>query len=101
MDISEMAEKAQELYHNTPTGEVVVDADTILADQMESLDWQITGCGEVILQLCNKYTSPGERAAMAEMFAALTDMTLEDYLEKCVKETTRDQEYTDEHEPER
>ena len=70
--------KARELMGN-PTG---IDADIILYDAIEEADFEITGIAECVLRAWEKST---DKKAVEEMFYIFTNMRLEDFLEKCIR----------------
>ena len=81
----ELVNRVKNLLANTPNG-MNRDADTILYDAIEEADFEITGIAECILRAWEKST---DKKAVEEMFYTFTDMHFEDFLEKCIRETTR------------
>lgn len=85
-----MAKDAEWIYQHKPNGKGITDADTILKDQIDSLeDNDYTGIFPEILQIWRKTETPYERKMVQEMFETFTGMKLVDYFEKCVKNTTK------------
>lgn len=85
-----MVKDAEWIYLHTPNGKGITDADTILKDQIDSLeDNDYTGIFLEILQIWKKTETPYERKMVQEMFETFTGMKLVDYFEKCVKDTTK------------
>lgn len=87
MHISQTIEKIKILNRNTPNG-YIRDADTVLCDIVQNvdLDFEVTGLAE---DLFNIYQKSSDKQAVKEMFFLFTDMTFEDYLQKCIDEITR------------
>ena len=86
---SHLLEMGEALYEHTPDGHVV-DGDTLLKDQIDSLeDCEYTGIFDEIVGIWKEAGSIEERRIVAKMFEAFTGMKFKHYLEKCVKETTR------------
>ena len=88
-DIDEMIEQVEELSANTPDG-TVIDADTILVDLVENCDLDCTGFAQDIFMIYQRST---DKQAVKEMFFEFTGVEFEDYLQKCIDETTRPEEY--------
>ena len=84
-EIMEMIQKVEDLKSNTPDG-IIVDSDTILADLMEKVDFNYTCCSKEILKI---WEESSDKESIEKMFEIMTDMTLKDYLEECIKKTTR------------
>ena len=82
----ELVDKVKDLLANTPNG-MVRDADTILYDAIEEADFEITGIAESVLRAWEKST---DKKSVEEMFYTFTDMHFEDFLERCIRKTTRD-----------
>lgn len=79
------AKKALELYGQTPAG-VIVDADTILADAVESADFEMTGLGEETIRIWQRSS---DRESVEQVFYNLAGIEFEAYLDRCIKETTK------------
>ena len=85
MTIEEKIKRVKELHANTPNG-VIRDADTILMDVEEVSDLEVTGIAQEIFDI---YEHSSDKSAVADLFATLTGMSFEDYLNKCIEEITR------------
>lgn len=85
-----MEEEAEWLYQNTPDGNGIIDADTILKDQIDSLeDSDYTGIFSEILEIRRKAETPHERELLQDLFECFTGLKFVDYLKKCVEDTTK------------
>ena len=85
-----MEEEAEWLYQHTPDGSCIIDADTILKDQIDSLeDADYTGIFPEILEIWRKAETPHERELLQALFETFTGLKLINYFEKCVKNTTK------------
>lgn len=85
-----MAEDAEWMYLHTPNGKRFTDADTILKDQIDSLeDNDYTGIFPEILQIWRKAETPHERELLQNLFEAFTGLKFVNYLKKCVEDTTK------------
>lgn len=90
LHLEQMDEKAEELYHYRPSGSGIVDGDTLLKDQIDSLcDEDYTGIFLEIANIWNIADTLYEKGLVQMMFEAFTGIKFADYLEKCIKETTR------------
>lgn len=90
LHLEQMSEKAEELYHYRPSGRGIVDGDTLLKDQIDSLyNDDYTGIFSEIIKIWNSADMLYEKELVQKMFEAFTGMKFADYLEKCIKETTR------------
>ena len=87
-NIDEMIEQVEELSANTPDG-TVIDADTILVDLVENCDLDGTGFAQDIFMIYQRST---DKQAVKEMFFEFTGVEFEEYLQKCIDETTRSEE---------
>lgn len=74
-----------ELLDNTPDG-VIIDADTILADILDSIDAEITGLAKDIFQI---WQDAADKKAVEDLFAALTGVSFDEYLERCKRQSIR------------
>lgn len=74
-----------ELLGNTPNG-VVIDADTILADLIAAADFEVNGVAAELLSIWDKSK---DRASIEQMFCLITGCAFEDYLDRCIAETTQ------------
>ena len=61
---------------------MIHDADTILADILETADYEMTGIAADILQT---YQDSTDKESLESFFHALTGITLETYLKKCIQ----------------
>ena len=64
------------------------DADTVLYDTVENADFEISGLTEAIFRT---WESSTDKKAVEELFYTFTDMQLEDFLEKCIKEILQEE----------
>lgn len=85
MTIEEKIKRVKELHANTPNG-VIRDADTILLNVEEVSDLEVTGIAQEIFDI---YEHSSDKSAVTDLFATLTGMSFEDYLDKCIEEITR------------
>lgn len=60
------------------------DPDTILADLFSKVDMQFTGTSE---ELFNIYRRSGDKQAVKDLFLFFTDISFDEYLQKCIEET--------------
>ena len=60
------------------------DPDTILADLFSKVDMQLTGISE---ELFNIYRRSGDKQAVKDLFLFFTDISFDEYLQKCIEET--------------
>jgi len=81
----EQVSQVLDLYHNTPDGRIE-DCDTILADYMDSVSFEETGLGEEILEI---WKSSKDKEAIENLFYTFTGVEFENYLEDCIKKTTK------------
>lgn len=85
IDISKKVQKVLELQNSTPNG-VVFDADTILADLIAAADFEVNGIAAELLSIWDKSK---DRASIEQMFCLITGCDFEDYLDRCIAETTQ------------
>lgn len=85
LSLEKKARKALELYRQTPEGEII-DADTILADAVETADFAMTGLGEETIQIWQRSI---DRESVEQVFYNLAGIEFETFLDRCIKETTR------------
>ena len=64
--------------------DVFTDPDTILADLFSKVDMQLTGTSE---ELFNIYRRSGDKQAVKDLFLFFTDISFDEYLQKCIEET--------------
>lgn len=76
MDLSKLAEEVMDLSTKQPDG-MIRDADTILADIMETADFQISGISDDILKLYLEVENKGD---FESLFCLMADKKFEDYL---------------------
>lgn len=78
-------EKVEKLFKSVPNG-VIVDSDTILADLTEECNMRESGLSSDIFDIWkNSY----DKKSVEDMFEVFTDTGFEQYLEKCIIETSR------------
>lgn len=86
-NIRELIRKVECLNAAVPDG-VIRDADTILKDILDEQDFEITGIAQDIFNIYKKST---DKTSVKEMFFEFTGMDFDEYLNKCVKEITREE----------
>lgn len=64
--------------------DVFTDPDTILADLFSKVDMQLTGTSE---ELFNIYRRSGDKQIVKDLFLFFTDISFDEYLQKCIEET--------------
>lgn len=85
MTLKDKIKEVETLTSNTANG-VIRDADTILADAIEENDFEVSGIAQDIF---NIWKNSSDKKAVEQMFFEFTDMDFEEYLDKCLTETTR------------
>ncbi|MFR1173894.1 MAG: hypothetical protein ACLSEA_10235, partial [Thomasclavelia ramosa] len=60
---------------------VIQDADTVLADILEDVDFEITG---IVADLLKIHQNSKDRESVETCFEILTGWTIPDYLKKCI-----------------
>ena len=66
----------------------IIDGDTILKDQIDSLlDEDYTGIFREIIDIWNIADTPGDKIIAERMFETFTGMKFRDYIAKCIEET--------------
>ena len=81
---------AENLQSNTPAG-CIRDGDTILKDQIDSLsDEDYTGIFKDIIEIWKEAKTVRERQLLAKMFETFTGISMKEYLEKCIKNITKE-----------
>ena len=66
----------------------IIDGDTILKDQIDSLlDEDYTGIFREIIDIWNYADTPGEKRIAERMFETFTGMKFRDYIAKCIETT--------------
>lgn len=86
-DIRELIRKVECLNNDAPYG-VIRDADTILKDILDEQDFEITGIAQDIFNIYKKST---DKTSVKEMFFEFTGVDFDEYLNKCIKEITREE----------
>lgn len=61
---------------------VIQDADTVLADIMQTADFEITGLGKEIFEI---YKKTRDKEAFEDLFYSLSGETFEEYIGRCEK----------------
>ena len=91
VSLEEKARKALELYAQTPEGQIV-DADTILADAVQTADFEMTGLGEETIQIWQR---SNDKPSVEQVFYNLAGIEFGTYLDRCIQKTTRQNENMD------
>lgn len=86
-NIRELIRKVECLNNAVPDG-VIRDADTILKDILDEQDFEITGMAQDIFNIYKKST---DKTSVKEMFFEFTGVDFDEYLNKCIKEITREE----------
>ena len=84
-ELEKLVIEAKALAKNAPDG-FVVDGDTILCDIMEEADFEITGLAADIFDI---WLKSSDRKSVEKLFYDLTDVDFEDFVNRCLDETTR------------
>lgn len=82
LDTIDLIEK---LHDNTPNG-IVTDSDTILADLVGKADFEINDISFDLFDIFRKTT---DKQSFLDMFYLFTDTSFEEYLVRCITETTK------------
>lgn len=61
---------------------IIQDADTILADIMQTADFEVTGLGKEIFEI---YKKTRDKEAFENLFYSLSGETFDNYIGKCEK----------------
>lgn len=85
MDTERLLEEVEKLNNNTPEGRII-DADTILADLMENVDFEFSGFAQDIFNIWKNST---DRESVEKMFYEFTEIEFNDYLRICEKRISR------------
>jgi len=72
------------LQDKTPNG-LIRDADTILADIMDTIGFEETGTAN---ELINIWLRSKDKKSVEDLFFLMTGVSFKDYLESCLNETT-------------
>lgn len=86
-----LAKEVLRLLENTPNGRIV-DADTILKDLLDESDFEISGLAKELIQI---WQNASDKASIEQLFCLFTGCAFEDYLDQCIRDTTRVQLITD------
>lgn len=86
--VRDIIKEVRVLHNDTPNG-CIIDADTILADAIESADHRTNGLAEEVFSIWEKSANNDDQKLIERMFELFTDMNFSEYLEKCIKEITR------------
>lgn len=90
-DLYARTEEVLRLLENTPNGRVV-DADTILKDLLDETDFEVSGLACELIQIWRNAT---DKASVEQLFCLFTGCAFEDYLDQCIRDTSRIQLITD------
>lgn len=80
-----LVEKAVKLHNDVPDGGII-DMDTILADYMDSADFQVSGISEDMVKI---WKDSCDRSAVEATFELFTEHTFRTWLEESIRKTTR------------
>lgn len=87
--MADMISEVETLNNNTPDG-IIVDADTILADLVETAYeaayFEESGIAQEIFDI---WKNSADKKSVEKMFQMFADVTMDEYLERCVEEITR------------
>lgn len=81
------AERVLALMANTPDG-TIHDADTVLKDLIDSCDFEETGLAKELIHI---WQASYDKDHVELLFCLLTGCAFGDWLERCIRETTRSQ----------
>ena len=82
---AKIIKEVEELNNNTPEG-LIIDADTILVDLIESCDYEFSGFAQDVFNIWKNST---DKVAVEQMFYEFTDVEFIDYLLMCKEKITR------------
>ena len=85
LETSVLIKEVEELNNNTPDGRIV-DGDTILADLIESNDFEFSGMCQDIFNIWKNST---DKNAVEQMFFEFTSVEFIEFLKKCKEEISR------------
>ena len=77
----ELIIKNIEFMNKASVGVLGIDSDTILADILDNCDYQVSGLSQEIFDI---WKSSKDKDAIEKIFLAITDVSFEDYLNKCI-----------------
>lgn len=80
-----MIESIKKLDKNTPEGSII-DPDTLLADILDEADHEVSGLAREIFEIFKK---SADKESIKELFFAFTGVEFNNFLNKCIKETSR------------
>lgn len=83
--LEEKIKCVEELYYNTPNGEVI-DSDTILKDIMDESDFEESG---ISLEIFEIYKNSKDKESIRRLFYKFASVEFYEYLNRCLMETTR------------
>lgn len=88
LSLKNMVSEADRLDILVKEKSFIIDGDTILKDQIDSLlDEDYTGIFREIIDIWNIADTPGEKRIAERMFETFTGMKFRDYIAKCIEET--------------
>ena len=88
LSLKNMVSEANRLDILVKEKSFIIDGDTILKDQIDSLlDEDYTGIFREIIDIWNIADTPGEKRIAERMFETFTGMKFRDYIAKCIEET--------------
>lgn len=88
LSLKNMVSEADHLDILVKEKSFIIDGDTILKDQIDSLlDEDYTGIFREIIDIWNIADTPGEKRIAERMFETFTGMKFRDYIAKCIEET--------------
>lgn len=88
LSLKNMAAEADRLDILIKEKSFIIDGDTILKDQIDSLlDEDYTGIFREIIDIWNIADTSGEKRIAERMFETFTGMKFRDYIAKCIEET--------------
>lgn len=88
LSLKNMVSEADRLDILVKEKSFIIDGDTILKDQIDSLlDEDYTGIFREIIDIWNIADTPGEKRIAERMFETFTGMKFRDYIAKCIEKT--------------
>ena len=85
LSTEKIIKEVEELNNNTPEG-LIIDADTILVDLIESCDYEFSGFAQDVFNIWKNST---DKVAVEQMFYEFTGVEFIDYLLMCKEKITR------------